>query len=384
MADTRNVSAERSQLVFIYPLIYRPQKVNVAVEFKRLSEWYRGHIFALSGAKQRSVDVFEFEFHSERYPTSAPLRFLMGLWIQMVVPLRLLWNSSPVVAVVAYDPYRSGVAALALKVLLGSKMIVQLNGDYHRTEPSQRPGLRRLMGAVLKFVMRRTDAIKVLNADQEQYCRITFPDVPVFRFPAFVATDYFMSLESYQGDYLLSVGHPYDLKGMDVLIKAFKQISHRHPGISLRIMGYCSSEERTRYAELVGRSEAIHFINPGWVEDVGEQMRGCLALVNAAYTEAMGRVHVEAMSCAKPIVATLTNGGRECVVDGETGLLCRIGDVDDLAAKLEAILSDRARAERMGKAGLDRVLREYSETVCALSFRAMVDRVTGNCSELAT
>lgn len=367
--------ARKTQLLFLFPLMYRPQKANVASQFSLLSRWHGGHIFALSGGKQRHVPVGDFFFHSEKYEKGAVNRFFKGLWIQIVVPLRLLWGRTRISAVVSYDPYRSGLAALILKFVLRCKMIIELNGDYHRVEPGGRG--QAIMRRLFNLTLGCADAIKVLNVDQESFCRKAFPRQAIYRIPPFVATEYFQSLEISQGDYLLSIGQPFDLKGMDVLIAAFKTIAEKHPRISLRIMGYCPPNEQAKYRALVDGHPRIVFIEPGWIEDVGEQLRGCYALVNAAHTEAMGRVHIEAMACAKPILATRTNGALECIEDGQTGLLCRVNDVADLAAKLDNLLSDPERAARMGRAGKMRMHRMFSEAACVDAYHAMFVAVCG-------
>jgi glycosyltransferase involved in cell wall biosynthesis len=239
-----------------------------------------------------------------------------------------------------------------------------------------------LRDLLLKLTLRCADGIRVLNADQETYYRRHFPTRSFYRFPDFVATEYFESLESYQGDYLLSVGHPYHRKGVDTLIEAFKRIAEKHPDISLRIMGYCTEGELAEYQALAGGHSRITFIKPGWIEDVGEQMRGCYALVNAARSEAMGRIHVEAMACGKPIVATRTNGALECVDDGQTGLLCAIDDVEDLAAKLDELLSNPNRASQMGRAAKIRMEKMFSEHVTTERYHAMVEEVCGHSTTL--
>jgi glycosyltransferase involved in cell wall biosynthesis len=378
--EARGSAAAKRQIVFLFPLVYRPEKYNFAKRFALLSRWYEGRIFALSGARQRDIPVADFRFHSERFDGRAVSRLLRGLWVQVVVPLRILWRRAGVSVVVAYDPYRSGLAALVLTRVLGCKMIVELNGDYHRVEPGRSAVKQALMRLVFHRVLRGADAIKVLNADQERYCRQHFPHKAIYRFPSFVATEYFQSLESYQGDYLLSVGQPFDLKGMDVLIAAFTSISERHPRIGLQIMGYCPPADLAKYRALAGGHPRIAFVEPGWIEQVGEQLRGCYALVNAARTEALGRVHVEAMACGKPIIATRTNGALECIEDGRTGLLCAVGDVADLAAKLDELLSDPARAARMGDAARIRMQDRYSESAHALAYHDMLDRVIGRAA----
>lgn len=373
-------SGHKKQILFLFPLIYRPQKDNVARQFSLLSRWYQGHIFALSGGKQRDVPVADFLFHSEKSGEGAISRFLLGLWFQVVTPFKLLRGKSPVGAAIAYDPFRSGLAGLFLKYLLRCKLIVEINGDHHQAEPGRKRISWMLTRFLLNTVLHGADAMKVLNADQEMYCRRHFPHKPVYRFPAFVATKYFLSLETYQGNYLLSVGYPFDLKGMDVLIEAFRRIAEKHQAARLRIMGYCPGGELERYKALTGGNPRIEFIEPGWIEDVGEQMRGCYALVNAARSEAMGRVHVEAMACGKPIIASRTNGAIECIEDGKTGLLCGIGDVADLAAKLDALLSEPQRAAQMGHAGKQRMHNLFSEEVCTGSYHSMLEEVMEDSS----
>lgn len=381
--EPRDSSAPKTQLLFLFPLMYRPQKVNVANQYSLLSRWHGGHIFALSGGKQRNIPVADFFFHSEKFEKSAVNRFFKGLWIQIIVPLQLLWGKAQISAVVAYDPYRSGLAALILKYTLGCKMIVELNGDYHRVEPGGQSVINQaLMRFMFNLTLRGADAIKVLNVDQEAFCRRFVPRKTIYRIPPFVATEYFQSLETCQGDYLLSVGQPFDLKGMDVLIAAFKTIAEKHPWISLRIMGYCPQKDLAKYRALADGHLRIAFIEPGWIEEVGEQLRGCYALVNAAHTEAMGRVHIEAMACAKPIIATRTNGALECIEDGQTGLLCRVNDVVDLAAKLDELLSNPKRAAQMGHAGKIRMHKMFSEKVCVDAYHAMFVDVTGSNAAL--
>ncbi len=235
-------SSGKKQILFVFPLVYQPQKDNFSGKFKVLSRWYNGHIFALSGGRQRNAAVSDFLFHSEKSGGGAASQFLRGLWIQVIVPLRLFWGKSQVSAVIAYDPFRSGLAALLLKYLLRCKLIVEENGEYYgdfeRSEPGRTFATKWVMGLLFRLSLRSADAIKVLNASQEAFYRRFVPHKRIYRFPSFVATEYFQSLPSYQGDYLLSVGYPFYRKGVDVLIEAFKLIAEEHKRVKLRIMGY--------------------------------------------------------------------------------------------------------------------------------------------------
>jgi starch synthase len=90
--------------------------------------------------------------------------------------------------------------------------------------------------------------------------------------------------------------------------------------------------------------------------------------------EPLGIVNLEAMACELPVVATATGGIPEVVVDGETGWLVPIEQVQDgtgtpvdpdrfvadLAAALNEAVSDPARADRMGLAGRRRAVESFS------------------------
>jgi glycosyltransferase involved in cell wall biosynthesis len=71
-------------------------------------------------------------------------------------------------------------------------------------------------------------------------------------------------------------------------------------------------------------------------------------------TEALSVAGLEAMALARPIVATNVGGNPEEVVDGESGLLCRVSDPDDLAAKVVQLLCDADLRARMGAAARKR------------------------------
>jgi starch synthase len=88
--------------------------------------------------------------------------------------------------------------------------------------------------------------------------------------------------------------------------------------------------------------------------------------------EPMGIVNLEAMACEAAVVATATGGIPEVVADGETGLLVPVEQVADgtpvdparfvadLAARVNTLLGDPARAEAMGKAGRRRAIDHFS------------------------
>ena len=69
---------------------------------------------------------------------------------------------------------------------------------------------------------------------------------------------------------------------------------------------------------------------------------------------------LEAMSCGRPVIASLLPGVRKLVVDRRTGLFAKPGDVVGLAKVIAAIADDPELRRRYGNAGRARVLDRYT------------------------
>jgi starch synthase len=95
-------------------------------------------------------------------------------------------------------------------------------------------------------------------------------------------------------------------------------------------------------------------------------LSGATVFVCPSIYEPFGLVNLEAMACATAVVATDVGGIPEIVVPGETGLLVAYDErapeafEEGLAAGIEGLLSDPARAAAMGEAGRRRALERFS------------------------
>ena len=67
--------------------------------------------------------------------------------------------------------------------------------------------------------------------------------------------------------------------------------------------------------------------------------------------EPYGLVPIEAMSCARPIIASDSGGIRETVADGVTGYIVPCGDASSVASRVAKLLDDPTMARQLGRAG---------------------------------
>jgi glycosyltransferase involved in cell wall biosynthesis len=94
-----------------------------------------------------------------------------------------------------------------------------------------------------------------------------------------------------------------------------------------------------RAAAAVRRAANGHLMYWGQLPAPWQQVPADILLHTARY-EALGRVILEAMSGAVPVVSTRVGGIPYAVAHGEAGFLCDLGDIAGLTESLVALASD--------------------------------------------
>ena len=98
----------------------------------------------------------------------------------------------------------------------------------------------------------------------------------------------------------------------------------------------------------------------GWRDDIAVILNEIDILVHPARQEPLGRVLLEAASCARPIVATRVGGTEEILTDGISAILVPARTPAALAAGMHRVLSDRSEAQRLGAAARAQVVAKFN------------------------
>ena len=136
--------------------------------------------------------------------------------------------------------------------------------------------------------------------------------------------------------------------------------------VHLLIVGDGPQRDRLeRFRRQVKIEDKVHFL--GHRNDVPRLLPHFDALWLASEYEGLPNVVMEAMAAGVPVVATDISGNRDLVVPGETGFLVPVGGRAAFARETKRILDDADLARRLGEAGRQRVLTEFT-------IERMVDR----------
>lgn len=156
------------------------------------------------------------------------------------------------------------------------------------------------------------------------------------------------------GDYIFSLSRLDELKRVEYLLEAMSYV--RTP-VRCKIAG--SGPDAAALQSLVRRrriADRVDFLGSVSDEDVLTLYAEALAVYYAPYDEDYGLATVEAMKSAKPVLTFDDSGGvLEFVEDGITGYAVPPRDARALAERIDALYTDRQRAQEMGHRGMERV-----------------------------
>jgi glycosyltransferase involved in cell wall biosynthesis len=154
-------------------------------------------------------------------------------------------------------------------------------------------------------------------------------------------------------------------KGQLFFIQLAEKLSQSHPETHFVLVGdpfpgYEPILEEIR-EEIRSKKLETRVSYLGFREDIPEVMASLdIFMLPSVMPDSFPTVILEAMASGKPVVATRSGGASEMVIDGETGFLIPIGDVQQGFNALEKLVSDRELCQKMGMAGQKRVLKTFS------------------------
>jgi glycosyltransferase involved in cell wall biosynthesis len=152
------------------------------------------------------------------------------------------------------------------------------------------------------------------------------------------------------------------MKGLSYLLEALAKLRTERDDLHLTVIGRKKVGGRSEATiERLGLTDVVEFVSGVSDQRIVELYSEAeLAIVPSLY-EGFSLPAIEAMSCGVPVVAT-TGGALPEVVgaDEETAFLVAPGDAEALAARIRAALGDPALRAKVGAAGRQRVIDQWS------------------------
>ncbi len=276
--------------------------------------------------------------------------------------------------VTSYDPFKGGLLAWRVSRLLGGTFLCEVNGAYGNPDNFShiRSALWRWLRLVQvrvlgSFVLRRADAVRLLFAGQLKGFVKLRTGTTVRQFFDRAYTERF-----YPGPeepLILAVGFPFMIKGVDILVDAFKRTAPRHPSWKLVLIGHRIPDElRARGLE----HPQIHAL-PGMPQrELAQWVSRCSILALASRTEGIPRILLEGGAAGKCRIASRVGGVATVLTDRVDGLLFEKENISQLSESLELAIEDKDLRVRLGDAARERIAKEFSACVYLEKFTELV------------
>lgn len=153
-------------------------------------------------------------------------------------------------------------------------------------------------------------------------------------------------------------------KGVHILLESAAQLKDIAKLYILLVGRDMDTEQNLKLAASSGMQERIHFL--GYRKDVPNLLASCDMQIQPSVSgEGLPKTIIEAMAMGIPSIVTTTGGGKELILEGESGYVVPVKDSAAIAEKIRTLSSNQAQREAMGARAQQRIRDEFSTKATA-------------------
>jgi len=288
--------------------------------------------------------------------------------------------ASKLVAVVKYEKLdilhvhyaipHATVAYMAKKILLQEGRYIPVVTTLHGTDITL-VGSNSAFAPVVSFSINKSDGVTAVSEDLRRQTYETFEigrEIEVvynfIDFDRFRKTnkDHFKKAIAPNGEKILvHTSNFRKVKRVQDVIYVFQKVYEKVPCKLLLIGDGPERQNLEGLCREIGLCHEIRFL--GKQDAVEELLAVSDLFLLPSGTESFGLVALEAMACEVPVISSNAGGLPEVNIDGVTGYLSDVGDVDDMAKNAISILTDEKLHEKLKKGAYETSLKFHIETI---------------------
>lgn len=214
--------------------------------------------------------------------------------------------------------------------------------------------------SITKFSIEKSDALTAVSQYLQRETRHAFgcTACSIEVIPNFIDPDVY-DRGRYTGDerptfdggrkVLMHISNFRRVKRVTDVVDVFARVNAAVPSVLVMVGDGPDRHDAEQEARRLGVDRHVHFL--GKIDSVAPLLAAADLFLLPTDAESFGLSALEALASGTPVIGTNVGGLPEVVRDGETGVLCGVGDVAGMSAAAIALLSDEGKWRRMSDAG---------------------------------
>ncbi|MBT2693244.1 N-acetyl-alpha-D-glucosaminyl L-malate synthase BshA [Bacillus sp. ISL-55] len=165
------------------------------------------------------------------------------------------------------------------------------------------------------------------------------------------------------------------VKRVQDVIKTFAGIAEKMPAKLLLVGDGPEMKNVCNLASELGIRDKVLLL--GKQERVEELYSLSDLMLLLSEKESFGLVALEAMACGVPCIGTNVGGIPEVIVDGETGYICELGNIEEITEKAVDILSSPESHKRFAEKSVERAEKSFSAEQIVSEYESIYYNIVG-------
>ena len=268
--------------------------------------------------------------------------------------------------IMTQDPFETGLLGWLIKRKYNLPWQCQIHGDILSPYFWRESLANKIRVSVAKFLLPKADGLRVVSERIKQSLLTSdykLKAVPVV-LPIFVDVEKFKSAEiriNLKQKYpqfnfwVLIASRLSREKNIDLAIEAMVEIVKKHPQTGLIILG--DGNEKNKLEMLV-RSYNLqsNVILEPWSLNLASYYKTADMFLLTSNYEGWGMTIIEAVACGCPIVMTDVGCAGELIKNGESGLVVKVDNKEDLISAITKLIQDESVCEKLKEGAKNAIL----------------------------
>jgi N-acetyl-alpha-D-glucosaminyl L-malate synthase BshA len=168
---------------------------------------------------------------------------------------------------------------------------------------------------------------------------------------------------------LMHVSNFRTVKRVRDVIRVYAEVNREVPSVLVMIGDGPDRPAAEEEARMLGVENSVSCL--GTLDQIAPLLAAADLFLLPSQSESFGLSALEALASGVPVIGTNAGGLPEVIRDGETGVLCAVGDIPGMAAAALEILQDRKRWSEMSKLGAADARERFSREAIVTKYESL-------------